>query len=290
MITPLPVIETKKAAGLRPVRGRLSVRSQGREKPTRRRGLLALALAGLCGCSSTWDEVTSRDFFSNLSAPKDPLQVATSGTDADRRADALRSLKEPKQHGGSDEQQKQVFDLLHKTATTDRHPRCRWAAIQTLGRFKDPAAVRAIEAAYDQAGGPSADGKVVQSGYMPRSGAFQPGQVSTLRCQALTSLGETGDPQAIDFLVRVLRQPPVEGTEDERKMTLDEKMHAARALGKFKGDPRVTEALLGVLKDERDIALRNCAHDSLQQLTGKRLAIDFKAWDEELHKDAKPEQ
>ncbi len=267
------------------------MRSQGRESANRRRGLLglALALAGLCGCAALYDEVTSRDFFKHMKAPKDPLAVATSDADADRRAEALSKLKEPKQNGGTDQQQDQVFGLLSKTATTDQHPRCRWAAIQALGRFKDPRAVKAIEAAYDQAAGATpSPGSVTQAGYLSKSGIFQPDQTSTLRCQALASLGQTGNPQAVDLLVRVLRQPPVEGTEEDRKLALDEKMHAARALSHFKDDPRVSEALLAALRDEKDIALRDCVHESLKQVTGKTLANDYESWDAALHGKAPP--
>jgi HEAT repeat protein len=244
-----------------------------------------LAVIGLSGCGSFLEDVTSRDFFKDLGAPKKPpLEIAKGNGDADRRARAIRMLKEPKQNGGTDQQQAEMLELLSKTATTDRHSSCRWAAIQTLGRFKDPAAVQVIEAAYDQAGTMSPEsGSLLQAGYAPKEGMFQPSQTSVLRCQALLSLGQTGDPKAVDLLVRVLRQPPVEGTEEEQKLTMDEKIHAARALAHFKGDPRVTEALLAVLRDEKHIALRDRAHDSLQQVTGKKLPNDFKAWDKALH-------
>jgi hypothetical protein len=273
----------------------MTVRSQEHQMPTKRSGrpparwrhsgLLLLALAGLSGCGSFIDDITSRDVLTQMRAPKKtPLEIAKGNGDADRRAKALRSLKEPKQNGGTDQQQDEVVDLLTKTATTDRHANCRWAAIGTLGRFKDPRAVQAIESAYDLATGlASPSGPVTQAGYAPKDGSFQPSQTSTLRCQALLALGQTADPKAIDLLVRVLRQPPVEGTEDERKLTMDEKIHAARALAHFKGDPRVSEALLAVLRDEKDIALRDRVHDALQQVTGKKLPNDFKAWDNALH-------
>jgi hypothetical protein len=244
------------------------------------------------GCGTFLDEVTSRDLLTQMKAPREPLAVLKSNADADRRADALRALKEPKQHGGADQQQDEVMEILTKAATDDPHARCRWAAIQTLGRFKDLRAVKVVETAYDKAAGvSSAPSPVYQAGYFPKTGAFQPETASTLRCQALLSLGQTGDPKAVDLLIRVLRQPPVEGTDQERKLTLDEKIHAARALSHFQGDPRVTDALLGVLRDEKDIALRNRAHDSLQTITGKKVAsTDFKAWDEALHEKPKEEK
>jgi hypothetical protein len=47
---------------------------------------------------------------------------------------------------------------------------------------------------------------------------------------------------------------------------------------------QATEALYSVLRAEKeDVALRDCAHESLQVCTGKHLPPDPKAWDELLH-------
>jgi hypothetical protein len=51
----------------------------------------------------------------------------------------------------------------------------------------------------------------------------------------------------------------------------------------------VTSALLAGLRDEKDVALRNCIHDSLGTITGKRVAQDFKAWDEAINGQAPAE-
>ena len=57
---------------------------------------------------------------------------------------------------------------------------------------------------------------------------------------------------------------------------------AARALANF-SHYQATEALMQVLKTERDVALRDRAHESLQTATGKTLPPDPKAWEDLLH-------
>src|SRR5271165_5869464 len=61
----------------------------------------ALVSLGLSGCASFWDDVTSRDFHvSNWWTPKpNPLVVLADSHNGDKRAEALRALREPKQFG-----------------------------------------------------------------------------------------------------------------------------------------------------------------------------------------------
>jgi hypothetical protein len=99
-----------------------------------------------------------------------------------------------------------------------------------------------------------------------------------LRCQSLQALGRQGDPKAVQHLVTVLRQPPARGAESDKQMVMDERIAAARALAKFH-DPRAEEALLSILKTEKDIALKDRAHESLQVATGKKLPQDSPEWD-----------
>jgi HEAT repeat protein len=262
----------------------------------RRPGLLApfgllvpLALMNLCGCASFWDEVTSKDFkFKDLYVKVDPMEVLRTSTDGDRRADALRRLQEPKLHGGTDKDQDEVIELLAKTATTDKQVLCRMAAIGTLGRFKDPRAPKALEMAYDQASGPDVTANIRPAAYTVGAGNFLPENATVLRCQALIAMGETKEPATVDLLVRVLKQPPVDGTAEERQQNIDERIAAARALGNF-SQYQATEALLQVLKTEKDVALRDRAHQSLQSATGKRLPPDPQAWEEFLHQSGKDE-
>ena len=103
-------------------------------------GILLVSLA-MCGCTTTfWDDITSRDFeFKKLwESPPNPLVVLHESHDGDARARALSSLKEPKEHGGKDEDQDAIVSILVTAARTDAQPLCRLAAIQSLGTFKDP--------------------------------------------------------------------------------------------------------------------------------------------------------
>jgi HEAT repeat protein len=225
----------------------------------------ALASLGLCGCAGFWEDVTSHNFqFQALFITPDPLVVLRDSTDGDERAKALRALQEPKPHGGTDAEQDAIVKILTTAVVSERQPLCRLAAIQALGHFQDPRAVPALVDAFYQAN------------------TFAPETITVLRCQALTALGKTGNPAAVELLARVVREPPAEGTEQEKQQTLDVRIAAARALGNF-SHHQATEALVQVLQTEKDVALRDRAHESLQLVTGEKLPPDAKAWEKFLH-------
>lgn len=221
-----------------------------------------LALSGLfstalCGCAGFWDEVTSREFHvKTMFERPDPMVVLRESTDGDKRARALRSLREPRENGGTEEDQNAIVKILLSAATTEKQPLCRLAAIETLGKFKDPRAAQGLSDAFYKAG------------------SFVPDTATIVRCQALTALGKTKDPSAVELLARVVREPPAEGTEIERQHSLDVRMAAARALGQFQNQPQAAEALAKVARTERDVALRNCAHLALQKSTGTKITIE----------------
>ena len=217
------------------------------------------------GCAGFWDDVTSRDFTWNTMFTKpNPLLVLRDSSDGDKRAKALRALHEPKQSGGSDAEQDAVLNILNTAAATEKQPLCRLAAIESLGHFKDPRAVKGLTEAFYNAG------------------AFSQETAAVIRCQALTALGETRNPIAVELLARVVREPPGEGTDLEKQQTLDVRIAAARALGKF-SHYQATEALVRVMQNERDVALRDRAYESLQAATGKKLFPDGKEWEQLLH-------
>jgi hypothetical protein len=233
----------------------------------------ALALAGgLAGCSGL-NDFTVRHFDVDLKEmvnPPDPLWVIRNRPEGDARAKALRSLQEPLTHGGTQEQQETVVTVLLYSATSDTNALCRMAAIDALRQFKDPRAVEGLKDAYYKAG------------------SFPPETATVLRCQALQGLGETGSTDAIEVLVRVLREPPLEGPDVDRQQKLDERIAAARALGKF-NQYQSTAALVEVLRSEPDVALRSRAHESLQAATGKQLPPDAQTWADLLHGRTPPE-
>jgi HEAT repeat protein len=230
--------------------------------------------AALAGCAGWWDEVTSREFkFKEMfhrKQPEDPLTVLDKDPDGDHRAKAVRSLKEPLQHGGSQEEQDKIVGVLVSIATTDRQAVCRLAAVETLSAYRDPRAAEALKEAYY------------------RATSFNPDTAAILKCQVLEALGKTGQAGAVELLVKVLHEPPVEGSEAEKQQKTDERIVAARALARF-SDPKATEALLGVLRTDQDVALRNRARDSLAQITGKDFPADARAWDDFLNRPANPD-
>ncbi|MFN4259470.1 MAG: HEAT repeat domain-containing protein [Gemmataceae bacterium] len=233
----------------------------------------ALTSLGLSGCATFWDDVTNKNFkFKHWFEKSDPMVVLNETDDGDKKAKAIRALKEerdPKKH-------EVVLKTLTTVAVHDRHPYCRLAAIQKLGEFKDPRAVEALAEAYY-----SAKEARTPSGYP----LFPHDTITAIQCQALTSLGNTRQPAAVDLLARVAREPRPDFSvsEMERQQWLDIHIAAARALGNF-NHYQATEALVHVLREEKDVALRTRAHESLQQATGKKLPADAEAWEELINK------
>jgi HEAT repeat protein len=225
----------------------------------------ALVSFGLSGCAGFWDDITSREFkLSSMFERPNPLLVLRDSQDGDKRAKALRELHEPKQYGGTDVDQEAVIKIVCTAAGTERQPLCRIAAIETLSHFKDPRAVEGLTTAFYNAG------------------SFPPEQATVIRCKAVAALGTMGNPAAVELLVRVVREPPAEGPEMDKQQSLDVRIAAARALSHF-NQYQATEALVRVLQTEKDVALRDCAHESLQVATGKKLPAEAQAWDELLH-------
>jgi HEAT repeat protein len=213
--------------------------------------------------------VTSHSFsFKSILVKPDPLVVLRDSGDGTERAKALRSLKEPKAHGGTDQEQETVVSLLVTAAETEKQALCRLAAIEALGQFKDPRAVPALVKAFDSAG------------------SFPPDTATIIRCQALQALGETHDPAAIERLVAVVREPRVDEKQPlaDKRQALDVRISAARALGNFH-ESQATVALVDVLRTGKDVALRDTAKQSLEEATGKDLPADAKAWEDYLDRE-----
>jgi hypothetical protein len=214
------------------------------------------------GCASFWDEAFSRErdlrgYFS----PANPLVVIHDSTDGERRAKALASLQEPAQHGGNAKDQDTYLLILTTAATSDRDPLCRLGAIQALGHFKDPRAARALEDTFQQK--------------LPFTQDFN----AMLRQQALRALEKTGDPEARKLLILVAREPgpALDAPSADRQQQQDERLVAIRALSKYR-QPECIETLMYLLETEKDGALRDRAHQSLQTATGKTLPPDAQAW------------
>jgi hypothetical protein len=230
-------------------------------------GATAFALLGLGGCAFLDDFSLKniRNFdLSDYRDPPEPLQVVRKSKDGARRARALRCLKEPLLHGGTQEDQDVYVSVLNYSAAHDTQALCRMAAIDTLRQYRDPRAADGLKDAYY------------------RAGRFNSDVATVLRCQALQALGETKQPAAVETLVRVLREPPAEGPDQDRQHKLDERIAAARALGYF-NQYQSTAALVEVLRKDEDVALRGRAHESLVLATGRELPPDATVWAEFLN-------
>jgi HEAT repeat protein len=237
---------------------------------------ILLLLPLLCsGCANFWDEVTDRNFeFKSLWSKPNPLVVLNESTDGTQRAKALRALREPNQFGGTQGDQETIVKIVTTAAVSEHTAVARIAAIEALGRFRDPRATQVLMAAYY-----ASDGYRTTQG----DGVKYPADMANLiRCQSLRALGEQGNPAAVDHLVTVLRQPAARGADVDRQMVMDERITAARALAKY-NDPRAEDALLNVMRTEKDIALKDRAYESLQSATGKKLPPDPNAWEDALN-------
>jgi HEAT repeat protein len=213
----------------------------------------------LSGCAGFWDEVTSNNFdVHHLFEKPNPFVVLQNSTDGNERAKALRALSEPRQDGGTDRDQEAVINILTAAATKEKQFLCRMAAIESLGKFKDPRAVNAlIEAFYS-------------------SGSFAPDLALRIQTQSLVALGETHQPPAAQFLIKVVREKPRgEGSELERQQIMDVRIAASRALGQFH-DPTSLQTLQDIVQTEKDVALHDSAEDALQLASGKGSGFDWK--------------
>jgi hypothetical protein len=248
--------------------GRLAVRSSS---TTTRQSCRQTALGllwvgacclGLCGCASYWDEFTFKEFPHNLWGHQpDPVAVLHDpAADGNQRYRALANVQEPAQHGGSQQDQDDIYKILEKAATQDPVPVCRLAALSALGRFKDPRAATCVDGVFDQ--------------QLP----FPKDMNTLIREQCLTSLIEIGGPVALQRLVLVAKEPPSTGPAQASQETLDRQLIAVRGLAKFK-QPEATAALSYVLcAKKNDAALRDRAHESLVSCTGKDLPADSQVW------------
>ncbi len=189
---------------------------------------------------------------------KDPYEVLVDKeSSGDDRADALANLEEPIKKGGSDSDQEMVILRLNRSAKSEPNVPGRLAAIQAMARFKDPRVIAGLEDAYYNAD------------------EFGPESATVIRQQVLTALGEVGHPEGIKLLTRVVNAPRIDDdvSIQERQNRLDERMAAARSLKQFK-TPEAAQALQQLLKTEKDVALRDCARESLQVVTGEKLPPD----------------
>jgi HEAT repeat protein len=283
-------------------------------------GGAATAALGLAGCAGTYDLVTSQRFkdrpFHTLFSSDDPVEVLEKVQEGDDRVRAMRNLKEPRENGGSAAQQDRVIAILQASATTEKRPLCRLAAVEALARFKDPRAGQILIAAYHNApldGGPAATvgspapvspAAVSGLGIRTAVSTFTPETVTTLQCRSLEALGKNRSPEGLQLLLQVAaaptERPKANGVEPAGALMsleaqnqpseadrTDVRLAAIRALGNYEKDPAATRALVGVLRTEKDVAVRGRAHESLVKITGQDLPADGQVWADWLDKGGK---
>lgn len=227
-------------------------------------GLLrsAALCMGLSGCAGLWDELTSNNrdlkgyFFK-----ADPLVIIKESNDGAKRGEALASLKEPLQNGGTQKDQDAYIKILTVAVTVDREPLCRLGAVRALSDFKDSRAAQALEEAYTQ------------------RLAFGPELNGIIRQQTLEAIGKIGNPESRHLLIRVARQPSgaVDASLIDQQQTQDERLTAIRALSRYKQADAI-ETLVYIMETERDLAYKDRTVDSLRTATGRNLPPDPKAW------------
>lgn len=255
-----------------------------------RRPILVLAFiaSALTGCAGTWDTLSSRRFRENpmgtIYDRRDPLEVIRSSPEGDDRAAAMRKLKEPATQGRSESDQEEALRLLTEAAVNDTSPVVRVAAIDALGRFRDPRAVRSLTAAYYRASGNSAEvteiqqaggGRSTDRGSLAGPTGFAPEIASVIRSRAIESLAKSGSAEAVPILAAV-----AVGTEKTGGNDRDTRLAAVRGLKQMRSQESVA-ALAKVLAMEktRDPAMADRAHEGLIALTGLNIPDDPQAWD-----------
>lgn len=274
-----------------------------RSRRTRSFALGSLAFLGLVGtgCADFRDRVSSHRFreapFKTIIRNDDPVQVLRNAPEGDDRVWAMQNLKEPILNGGSETDQAEIMQILGQTATTDRSGLCRLAAIETLSRFQDPRVPDLLTAAYQNATGEpppqttSPDG-VVPVGLRTRlfarsTNSFTPETITSVQVKALEAMGQARSANGLNLLCEVAGTPVTrrELSPDEVALPIEEvvnkfdiRLAAIRALANYVGESKPIPILVRILQVERDVALKNRAHESLMTITGQRFSHESEPW------------
>ncbi len=261
------------------------------------------AVSGLTGCASTWDDMTSRRFrekpFGTTFRKDDPVQVLRSNPDGADRARAMKNLQEPLAIGRPEAEQEEMMQILATAAASDPSPWVRLAAIDALGRFRDPRTADALVAAYHQADGrltrptpppppegairPASGSRGDPSALADRFGlagpqGFSSDQVANIRGRSIDALAKKTDPKIVNFLANVAKGQELPPEEDPAAKDFV-RQRAVAGLGKIR-TKEAAVALATVLTAEngKDVPLMHLAHEGLVGLTGQKLPADPEKW------------
>ncbi|GBD35644.1 hypothetical protein HRbin36_00757 [bacterium HR36] len=229
--------------------------------------LLVLSLV-VNGCAYFWEDITAyspEGGFVNdmryrmrlLFNPPRPLDVLAHSQDGDFRARAYRRLAEPREYGGSEEDQQKFIEGLIWGAKNEPTTVARIAAIERLAECKDPRA-REFFFSVEQTREPVL--------YYDRDVLVQ--------IAALNALARLNDPRAVPILAKAAQFGP----------TLDVRLNAVRALKNYPA-AESAHVLVEILRDEerkppsqRQVALQHEVRESLRAFTGQDYPAEAKPW------------
>ncbi len=272
-------------------------------------GVATVAAFGLTGCAGTYDLITSQRFkerpFHTLFTSEDPIKVLETDQAGDDRVRAMKKLEEPREHGGSTDQQDRVIAILEQSATTEQRPLCRLAAIEALSRFKDPRVGPILLKAYNNSAYDAPAAEIKGSAVSPAAvnglaiknaiSQFTPDTVTSIQCMTIDGLGRRRNPEGLKLLIQIAlapaQRPKPSGIQPASALLgLDAatnpsepdrtavRLAAIRALGNYEHNAEAAQALVNVLKTDKDVAVRGRTHESLMKITGQDLPPDGQAW------------
>jgi hypothetical protein len=262
-------------------------------------GLLLCLGMQLVGCAYTKEKISSRSFrekpFATLFSKEEPMLVLREKSEGDARIRAMQNLKEPARNGGSQQDQEEAIKILEQTVTMDSSGLCRLTALETLSQFQDPRVPEILVRAYHHSQGvevaSATMNEIVPVGLQGRlkknATPFTPETITTLQSRSLESLGKTRSEEGLKLLCEVAAKPAKrkEAKEDDLFPEPDEgvnqfdiRLAAIRSLGEYRGEPRAAAALYQVLSQEKDVALKNRAHEGLKKVTGQNFPPNLEMW------------
>ena len=230
--------------------------------------VVVLVTVASTGCAYFWEDITAHSpeggfvndwkyRFRLLFQPPSPLEVLAHSKDGDFRARAYRQLKEPSQHGGSEEEQQKFLEGLIWGAKNEPDAIARMAAIERLARCQDP---RAREFFFN----------VEQS----KEPVLYYDRDVYVQIAALQAVATLQDPRAVPILAKAAQFGP----------TLEVRLAAIRGLKNYPSQ-QTASILVEILRDEerkplpqRQVALQHEVRQQLVALTGKDFPAESQVW------------
>ncbi|MCS7014849.1 MAG: HEAT repeat domain-containing protein [Gemmatales bacterium] len=232
-------------------------------------GLILAATSILStGCAYFWEDITAHSpeggFVNDMKYrlqllfnPPHPLDVLAHSQDGDFRARAYRQLKEPREYGGSEEDQQKFLEGLIWGAKNEPDVVARIAAIERLAQCRDE---RAREFFF----------RVEQS----KEPVLYYDREVIVQIASLNALGQLKDQRAVPILAKAA----------QFGASLDVRLNAVRALRNFPS-AEAAQVMVEILRDEerklpsqRQVALQHEARENLRAFTGRDFPAEAQPW------------